>query len=167
VNINFHSPKAPSIVQVATHGETADYLDEAQKLISRLDHQIGHDNRSLQTPAGADASDIMLGNLEKRAAGLLEISPPEETVKIPYAQMDDEERRDALGDIGLSLTRAFLAAAFVNPEMCIDDVEIHVEPAARDNIKKALLNGSLSPVTQKKGLILDGSSLFGLDLRHA
>jgi hypothetical protein len=164
VHINFHAPNAPDILQTLTHEETADYLEEAQHLISRLDRQLDHDAHSIQSIDRAIATGNLLENLVKRAGDLAKISPLREEIHIPYAAMTPEERQDALGDIGLSLTQAFLSAALANPDICVEDVEIKVEPVQEKEVKKALQRGDLSPIT-KTSLIVSASAMPGPDLR--
>ncbi len=164
VTINFHAQNAPDILQTISHEETADYLEEAQHLISRLDRQLDHDAHSIQSVARAVAAGNLLDNLVKRAGDLAKISPLRQKIHIPYAAMTAEERQDALGDIGLSLTHAFLSAALANPDICVDDVEIQIEPVEEKEVKKALQRGELSP-TAKNSLIVSASTMPGLDLR--
>src|ERR1035437_5713255 len=71
ITIIAHAPNAPSILQTISHEEPADYLEEAQRLLSRLDRQVEHDEHSIQTVARAAAANALLGNLERRTDDLM------------------------------------------------------------------------------------------------
>jgi hypothetical protein len=127
------------------HEENGDYLAEGQKLLSRLGRLLDKFNRAaVLTAEQAESLTTALGNLEALSRNLL--APPSSTenqMNLLFAMLDPAEQEEAINDVPLALTRAFLLAKQADAAITIDRINIRTRAVDRAALQKALLRNSL------------------------